>query len=803
MGTAHSVSTKRRFSTHRRLLSKTCSILPLLLALAGRILASDLPPAVIPEGVGVNIHFTRGHERDLDLIAAAGFRFIRMDFSWGGTERKRGEYDWSEYDALTASLEQRQLRPVYILDYSNGLWEESIVSRDPVSGREHRDTASPQKPESVEAFARWAAAAAVHFRGHRVIWEIWNEPNIGFWKPKPDAKQYIALVQATTAAMRQTHPQATIVAPASSEFPWIFLEELCAARGVLDQLDAVSVHPYRSYDRGPETAAADYRRLRGLIERHAPAEKRHLPILSGEWGYATHNKGISPETQAGFIARQQLANLLHGVPLSIWYDWKNDGTDTNYNEHNFGTVSHDLAPKPAYRAVQTLTRELSGCHIVRRLDANESGDFVLLLEDKAGAFKLAAWTTGKPHRVAMDLGLIAANVSAVDGQGQPIMLADDGKALVLDLSAAPQYLTPRTRSPKLGAAACWRLAEAMPTLVPAGSPAGLPLTVEIRNPLPDRVRTRLTLIWPQGSARAESDLAAGQSARQELRLRPMLRSPDDQTAKLTIELLDPAGTVVGSSSEDLHFTLSNPLKLNLAPVTAGLRLTLQNPARDSFVGRALVNDTVVPVRLEVGQNEQTALVRLPAADGPVSVSLLDQAGGVAVAQTTRKFQSLRLAGCRAALDGNNQVPAQASLLETNAPAGPESPAARVFRLDYAFDAGWRFVRCAPGGQSPAPFENRPRALGLWVYGDGSGNALRTRVIDSSGQTFQPGVPNLDWQGWRWVEFNLADLSTAGHWGGMNDGVPHGGLRLDTLLLVDGSSRKTSGTVYFAGPTLIY
>ncbi len=37
--------------------------------------AADLPELVLPQGVGVNIHFTRGHERDLDLIAAAGFKF--------------------------------------------------------------------------------------------------------------------------------------------------------------------------------------------------------------------------------------------------------------------------------------------------------------------------------------------------------------------------------------------------------------------------------------------------------------------------------------------------------------------------------------------------------------------------------------------------------------------------------------------------------------------------------------------------------------------------------------------------------
>ena len=39
---------------------------------------------------GVNIHFVTGHEKDLDLIAAAGFKFIRMDFGWQGTERVKG-----------------------------------------------------------------------------------------------------------------------------------------------------------------------------------------------------------------------------------------------------------------------------------------------------------------------------------------------------------------------------------------------------------------------------------------------------------------------------------------------------------------------------------------------------------------------------------------------------------------------------------------------------------------------------------------------------------------------------------------
>jgi hypothetical protein len=101
----------------------------LVLGLLHQALCGQIPPAVIPAGVGVNIHFVTGHAHDLDLITNAGFRFVRMDFSWEATERKAGVYDWTEYDELTAHLEQRRLRALYILDYVNGLYEPMVGAR--------------------------------------------------------------------------------------------------------------------------------------------------------------------------------------------------------------------------------------------------------------------------------------------------------------------------------------------------------------------------------------------------------------------------------------------------------------------------------------------------------------------------------------------------------------------------------------------------------------------------------------------------------------------------------------------------
>ncbi len=362
--------------------------------------AADFPKLVLPDTCGVNIHFTRGHEKDLDLIAAAGFKFIRMDFSWEVTEQKRGQYDWLDYDELVINLKKRGLRALFILDYSNGIYEPDVDSIHPFTHQSEKRPGSPQHPSSISAYSRWAAAAAKHFRGQKIIWEIYNEPNGLFWKPKADAAQYAALALAASKGIRAADKHATIIAPATSGIPLDFIEPLLKS-GVLEFIDGVSVHPYRN--EAPETAGTDYKKLREMIECYAPvARKNKIPILSGEWGYTSFTGGVPMETQAAYLVRQQLFNLWSGIPISIWYDWKNDGPDPKEGEHNFGTVTGDLKPKPAYLAMQNLSRELSGFKIVRRLKTERAEDFILLCQNKSRLKKFAAWTTAEAHSVKIE-----------------------------------------------------------------------------------------------------------------------------------------------------------------------------------------------------------------------------------------------------------------------------------------------------------------------------------------------------------------------------------------------------------------
>ncbi len=160
--------------------------------------SSEIPQPVIPGGVGINIHFTTGHTQDLDMIAAAGFKFILMDCIWSSIETARGTYDWLAYDQLISNLNQRGLRAILILDYNNPLYLSPGASVD----------TGPADSTDIDAYCRWAAATVKHFEGNHIIWEIWNEPNNGsFWKPSPSAAQYATMALAACKAIRQADPR--------------------------------------------------------------------------------------------------------------------------------------------------------------------------------------------------------------------------------------------------------------------------------------------------------------------------------------------------------------------------------------------------------------------------------------------------------------------------------------------------------------------------------------------------------------------------------------------------------------------
>lgn len=783
---------------------------------------TGLPKPGTFDGVGVNIHFTHAKPGELEMLAAGGFRVVRMDFFWANTEREKGVYDFSAYEHLLADLDRNGLRAYFILDYGNPLYDGGL---------------SPHTDEGRAAFCAFVKAAMQRFAGRGIIWEMWNEPNHAmFWKPVPKVADYIALAQAVGETVREVAPKEILVGPTTSELDLPFLEACCKA-GLLSLWDAVSVHPYRQSS--PETVSEEYRTLRQLIARHAPrpivpdpnglrgregliqGDPKHLPILSGEWGYSSAklpHGGFDESQQARYLPRQWLSNIANEVPISIWYDWHDDGDDRSNPEHNFGTVRRPYRagqadvyePKPAYLAAKTLTTVLKG-YVFSKALALKDGEHVLLFA-KGDQVRLAAWTSAKETRsVSIPASVGRFRVTGHLGQELPEVLADaDG--VTLTLSGDVQYLAPIDANPSLRLATAW---ERLPleVMVTAAQPGemvsrfdpvnkrqviGPPPLIEtvhttFRNPLERPVTvgpnkhhvdydhvTNLTAVLPHGERTA---------------VQPPVTVP-----------LEIDGRTVWSQATRLVVT--NPITLHL---------TCPVPVRDRAVMPLLVDNSLgtaftavftveTPnhkgmMQSDIAQGEQP-LVYLPLGPFPgapftASVVLRDPRNQHLVRslpKRTYRVLPLADAGWDVHADGDPTVESTRNLVASQAGIVPfvNQP---TLDLTYRMDQGWKFLRVAP--KNPLDL-GASQEIGMWIHGDGSGNVVRLRMIDASGQVFQPDGGRLTFTGWKWTTFTITPHTA--HWSGADDGVVKPPLKLDTLLLIDqaNQSKPSQGAVRIAG-----
>ncbi len=320
--------------------------------------------------IGVNVHRFRGNAA-LDSAREAGFRFVRADLLWERVERG-GAYRFLTYDALINALEARGMGALLILDY----------------GHPDHGGKVPRTAEDIAAFGRFAEAAATHFKGRDVRYEIWNEPDIvQFWPPKPNAQEYAAVLREAVSAIHRADPAAKVVSGGVSRLDLKFLRKAIDP-GVAAGLTAIGVHPYSKG--GPEKIGPELDKLREWARQ---SFGEHLEIWDTEWGYSSTDgiervsgNGHSEEarlTQARLAVRELLTVWSVGFPLGVWYDLQDDGTDAGNAEQNYGLLDANGAAKPAMQAVRALMTAVRGRRYAGMIPRAPSGMHAMRFEGPA------------------------------------------------------------------------------------------------------------------------------------------------------------------------------------------------------------------------------------------------------------------------------------------------------------------------------------------------------------------------------------------------------------------------------------
>jgi polysaccharide biosynthesis protein PslG len=337
------------------------------MALVGGIAVVDLAGGLTVEGgptLGARLGVSPGHwldglsdeelDADLELVAASGVRWIRLDFDWPSIEAAPGELHWATSDRLVARARAHDLEVLGILAYTPA-W-----ARPPGTPDKH-------PPDDPDDFARFAAQVAERYAPRGVTtWEIWNEPNVDdFWAPHPDPERYTELLRRAARSIRAVAPGARVVsgglAPArdatdgSELSPLAFLGRVLDGGGA-DSFDAVGVHPYTfphaPDDPGSWNTFGQLPALRRLtVDAGAPR-----PFVLSEYGAPSDGvDGMDEARQARLIGEGiERAARWPWVESIFVYSHRDRPVSADELDAHFGLLRVDRSPKASYGTVSSL-----------------------------------------------------------------------------------------------------------------------------------------------------------------------------------------------------------------------------------------------------------------------------------------------------------------------------------------------------------------------------------------------------------------------------------------------------------------
>jgi hypothetical protein len=369
-----------------------------------------LPPPAQPEALlvdspfGINTAFdpdTANLKDRLESMQKAGIKWGRQDFNWGKIERVKGQYEWEPYDRLVEQCRQRGL----------------LIFGNLAYGPSFHD---PTRPEGVEAYSAFARAAVKRFQGKVDYWQIWNEPNTGYWGKKSEA--YARLLAGAGKAIHETSPQAKVLG-LNMAFCDVLWAEKILKLVPYDCFDIACFHPYRPPSAPEEKfdwweldqyvkswhskdLTADYPLVhQSFLEQTEELNRvmakfgqpKPLWITEICWNTHIHPYGTSELRQADLAVRfHLLAIASRKIDKVFWWTLADRGPRQFDQAEMVGLTREDLTPKYAYYAYARMTRMLEGKRWLRN-DVFGPDVYAAVFRDEAkGEDLIVAWSV-KPY----------------------------------------------------------------------------------------------------------------------------------------------------------------------------------------------------------------------------------------------------------------------------------------------------------------------------------------------------------------------------------------------------------------------
>ena len=371
------------------------------------------------------------HSSEFDIMDEMGAVWTLRTFNWSGIEREKGHFDFSGYDAYVDGAKNTGKKVVAVLAYQADWIFPDGKSKKYIP------------PENIPYFLRYIEEIVNHYKGRIDVWNIWNEPNIFFWKGSN--KEFYELSRLTAQKIRETDPDAYIIGGAFSRVPKRFIKKMNKAGG-MKNLDGLAFHPYAFNPAGAMRLHDKFVRIASDINFKGDVWITEVGNPTG--GLYPHKTTLKKFPSV--VVKTLCGSAVRGTRATLWYqlfDHYNEGEvppkkfDLKSSEDFFGLLYPNLKRKDAAYAYALCGKFIPGSRytpgFLQREKIPSSVVSVCFLEGKSGNNTLVLWNDRKRTKKAtLYLDAPATLYDITTGKGQPL-----SAAATLEIGAQPIIIT--------------------------------------------------------------------------------------------------------------------------------------------------------------------------------------------------------------------------------------------------------------------------------------------------------------------------------------------------------------------------
>lgn len=353
------------------------------------------------------------------IMRTAGLAWARERLSWTGTEKKRGEYDWNKYQKVADAYEAEGVH-LYQTWHDSPLWTHSGIK-------------GYIRPYDLRDVYHYARAAASHFARQVKAWEIWNEPDIGFWPELSD--RFSGYSKAAYLGLKDGNPRAIVLQGSFCHGVTDFARGIYEC-GTHEYSEVLNWHTYRDTSTYPITLGAHLDLLGRYCRDGRPVWLTESGIrLDGSEGPDKRILSADGQrAQCRFMARSVVMSLVAGTDKHFFFVLPSYGE----GKVEFGALRNDLTPYPSFVALSAAANILGVSTYRGQFETGREGVVAHAFATPAGNV-LVAWSEAETEtEIAVPTDRQTLRIADIFGAQSPAK--SEGGAVKVNVGPEAVYL---------------------------------------------------------------------------------------------------------------------------------------------------------------------------------------------------------------------------------------------------------------------------------------------------------------------------------------------------------------------------